>query len=255
MRRSASMPSRSGRPRSSSTTSGRSSATSTSPSSAVGDSSTSNARALRLVRSARRSEVSSSITSTVVVIALAPSSSCITSGITNTNVAPPPGVSSHQTRPPCAVTRACTMARPRPVPLASGRASTRANSSKIRVRSSSGTPGPWSATRTSTSARRRSRAARHQDLRAGRREPQRVLEEVAEDLFHHLHVDLDVAQRRPGRRAAPGARAASGRSRRIAACARSRRSTGCRRTSSPPARMRLSSRMLVTSRSRRSVSS
>ena len=32
--------------------------------------------------------------------------------------------------------------------------------------------------------------------RAGRREPQRVLEQVAEDLLHHLDVDLDVAERR-----------------------------------------------------------
>ncbi len=42
------------------------------------------------------------------------------------------------------------MASPRPVPVASGRASTRANSSKMRSRSPSGTPGPWSATRTTT---------------------------------------------------------------------------------------------------------
>jgi hypothetical protein len=40
----------------------------------------------------------------------------------------------------------------------------------------------------------RSRAAGDQDLRAGWREAQRVLEQVAEDLFHHLHVDLDVGE-------------------------------------------------------------
>ena len=39
-------------------------------------------------------------------------------------------------------------------------------------------------------------SGRHEDLRAGRREPQRVLEQVAEDLLHHLDVDLDVAERR-----------------------------------------------------------
>ena len=98
---------------------------------------TSSDRARRLVRSARRSDGSSSITSTVVT------RSCVVQlGTTNTNVAPPPGVSSHHTRPPCAVDERVHDRQAEPGAGGVGRASRRANSSKMRSRSSSGTPGP-----------------------------------------------------------------------------------------------------------------
>src|SRR5262249_41122244 len=63
-------------------------------------------------------------------------------------IEPPPGFSSSSTRPEWARTMARTMASPRPKPAARlcEAARPRANSSKMRRRSSSGTPGPLSST-------------------------------------------------------------------------------------------------------------
>ena len=86
------------------------------------------------------------------------------------------------------------MARPRPVPVESGRASTRANSSKIRSRFRFGHAWPVVGDAHHDAGRVPGRARRHQDLGAGGREPQCVLEQVAEDLFHHLDVDVEILE-------------------------------------------------------------
>ena len=119
-------------------------------------------------------------------------------------------------------TSACTIARPRPVPLASGRASTRANSSKIALALRLGHAGTVVGDAHLDVGTASAPARRHQDLasraartaarsRAGCRRP------------------APSSRRRPRRRrtsAATSSRTrwarASGRSRRTAACARSR---------------------------------
>ena len=119
-------------------TSGRRSATSTSPSSAVAHSTTSSDRARRLVRSARRNDVSSSITSTVVTNAPAWSSSGRRTRTSHPRPASPRTIRGRRAR---SRARARSPGRAR-CRWSRGAPSTRANSSKMRSRSSSGTPGP-----------------------------------------------------------------------------------------------------------------
>ena len=58
------------------------------------------------------------------------------------NRAPPPGASSHQTRPPRLLAVSATMLSPRPLPGSDPRDPARTNRSKMRSRSASGTPSP-----------------------------------------------------------------------------------------------------------------
>src|SRR5260221_7338157 len=78
---------------------------------------------------------------------------CSATGSVKLKSAPPPARSSTEMAPPCASTSARTMARPSPVPpvAAAREGSARKKRSKMRSRSSAGTPGPESATLSRTS--------------------------------------------------------------------------------------------------------
>ena len=92
--------------------------------------------------------------------------------------------------PPCAAQIARAIVSPSPLPLVSPRA----NSSKMRSRSGGATPGPSSETRTTADGDRavRIRIERHdhQDLGAGGREPERILQQHDDDELEHRRVDL-----------------------------------------------------------------
>src|SRR5437763_16696973 len=202
MRRSASMPSRSGRPRSSRTASGRRSATRRRPSSAVGHSTTSSERARRLVRSARRNDVSSSITSTVVIVfrSLPPRSCCrrallrAGSGHDEDECRAAPW---RLLAPYVAAVRGHERVDDRePEPGTGGiRASIHPyelleDALALGLGHTGAVVGdPHHHTDWVVAG-----ARRDQDLRARWREAQSVLEQVAEDLFHHLDIDVDVAE-------------------------------------------------------------
>ena len=115
-------------------------------------------------------------------------------GTTNTNVAPPPGVSSHQY---AAAVRGHERVHDRQAEPGAGGVGARVEARELLEDALAllrRDAGPVIGDADLHSGWVRHRSGGHEDLGARRREPQRVLEQVAEDLLDHLDVDLHVAE-------------------------------------------------------------